>query len=252
MMYGGPGGPRQARRARREAAARVGLTDASSANGTTLPATGMPPASLGGGPRYSFRTLWRSAGTTWTGFRRVLALVWDANPGLTLALAVLNLLQGAVPALRVWLSKLLVDAVVSAVTTGAGTQALPQVALLVAAQFVIGALSNIAGTASNICQQLLQEQVANRIQLLVMRHANELDLIFFERPQFYDLLQSVQREAAYRPVQMVQTAFMLIRQVLTFVTLLALLVGLDWYIAAAALIAPIPAFISGARYGWQG
>src|SRR5262249_18481213 len=147
------------------------------------------------------RVLWNSTRTTWNGFRRVLALVWDANPGLTLALAVLNLLQGAVPAVRVWLSKLLVDAVVSAVTTGAGTAVLPQVALLVALQFAIGALSNVAGTASNICQQLLQEQVANRIQLLVMRHANELDLIFFERPQFYDLLQTVQREAAYRPVQ---------------------------------------------------
>ena len=40
-----------------------------------------------------------------------------------------------------------------------------------------------------------------------------LDLVFFERPQFYDLLQQVQREATFRPVQMVQTAFGLIRQV---------------------------------------
>jgi ATP-binding cassette, subfamily B, bacterial len=249
MMYGGPGGPRQARRARREAAARVGLTD--TANGTTVAAP--EPVQLGGGgAQFTPRVLWTNARTTWRGFRRVLALVWDANPGLTLSLALLNLLQGFVPALRVWLSKLLVDAVVAAVTNGTGTEALPQVFVLVALQFAIGALSSVAGTASNICQQLLQEQVANRIQLLVMRHANELDLVFFERPQFYDLLQTVQREAAYRPVQMVQTAFMLIRQVLTFASLLWLLVGLDWFIAVAALVAPIPAFISGARYGWQG
>ena len=51
---------------------------------------------------------------------------------------------------------------------------------------------------------------------------------------------------------MVQTAFGLIRQILTFVSLLALLVNLEWFIAAAALISPIPAFISSARYGWQG
>ncbi|MBV9132796.1 MAG: ABC transporter ATP-binding protein, partial [Chloroflexi bacterium] len=144
------------------------------------------------------------------------------------------------------------DAVVGAVSSGNGTAALPQVMLLVALQFGIGAASNVLGTAANICQQLLQEQVSNRIQLLVMRHANQLDLVFFERPQFYDLLQTVQREAAYRPVQMVQTAFMLIRQILTFVSLLALLVNLEWFIAAAALISPIPAFVSSARYGWQG
>jgi ATP-binding cassette subfamily B protein len=247
-MFHGPNGyGRGGRRARHEAAARVGLTDG--ANGTALPIPLPPP---GGGPSFNPAVLWTNASTTWHGFRRVLGLVWDANPWLTLSLAALNLLQGAVPAARVWLSKLLVDAVVGAVSSGVGTAALPQIFVLVAAQFVLGAVTNVASTASNICQQLLQEQVANRIQLLVMRHANELDLVFFERPQFYDLLQTVQREAAYRPVQMVQTAFMLIRQILTFVSLLVLLVNLEWFIAAAALIAPIPAFISSARYGWQG
>jgi ATP-binding cassette subfamily B protein len=248
MIYHGPNGrgPR-GRRARHEAAARVGLTDG--VNGTALP---VPPPPVNGGPSYSPSVLWGNARTTWRGFRRVLGLVWDANASLTLSLAILNLLQGLIPAARVWLSKLLVDAVVAAVSSGVGTAALPQIAMLVAAQFLLGAASNLLGTGSNICQQLLQEQVSNRIQLLVMRHANQLDLVFFERPQFYDLLQTVQREAAYRPVQMVQTAFMLIRQVLTFVSLLALLVNLEWFIAAAALLAPIPAFISSARYGWQG
>jgi ATP-binding cassette subfamily B protein len=51
---------------------------------------------------------------------------------------------------------------------------------------------------------------------------------------------------------MVQTAFGLIRQVLTFVSLLALLVNLEWFIAVAALVSPIPAFVSSAKYGWQG
>jgi ATP-binding cassette subfamily B protein len=244
-MWHGPGGGR-GRRLGSAAAARVGLTDAS--NGSASPAPELPPNA----PGFTFGALWANAGTTWHGFRRVLALVWEANPGLTLALAVLNLAQGGLPAARVWVSKLLVDAVVAAVTTGSGTAALPQVAFLVAVQFAIGAAGNILSTIANISQQLLQEQVANRIQLLVMRQANALDLVFFERPQFYDLLQQVQREATFRPVQMVQTAFGLIRQVLTFASLLALLVNLEWFIAVGALLSPIPAFVSSARYGWQG
>jgi ATP-binding cassette subfamily B protein len=128
----------------------------------------------------------------------------------------------------------------------------PQIVVLVGAQFVISVIGNVAGTLSNICQQLLQERVANRIQLIVMRHANDLDLVFFERPEFYDLIQQVQREAGFRPMMMVSTAFQLVRQVLTFVSMLALLVNLEWFIAVAALVAPIPAFISNARYGWRG
>src|SRR5438105_1559492 len=181
IMYGGHGGGRfSGRRARHDAAARVGLTD--TANGTGTPV--LPPQA-GGGPAMSPGAVWGNARTTWRGFRRVLGLVWEANRLLTLSLAVLNLLQGALPAARVWISKLLVDAVVFAVTTGEGTAALPTVFLLVALQFAIGAANNILSTVSNICQQLLQEQVANRVQLVVMRHANELDLVCFERPQLY-------------------------------------------------------------------
>src|SRR6476469_5573615 len=96
MMYGGRNGRGPgARRARHAAAARVGLTDTSNgANGTSY--SSAPPPT--GGPGTSPRALMASARTTWSGFRRVLRLVWDANPGLTLSLAILNLLQGAVPA----------------------------------------------------------------------------------------------------------------------------------------------------------
>src|SRR5689334_22040010 len=113
MMYGGRGG-----RGRRNTAAgaRVGLTDR--ANGTDNGQYARPPVE--GGPSYSPRALVANARTTWSGFRRVLALVWDANAPLTIALAVLNLLQGGLPAARVWISKLLVDAVVAAVSTGSG------------------------------------------------------------------------------------------------------------------------------------
>ena len=85
-----------------------------------------------------------------------------------------------------------------------------------------------------------------------MRHAATLDLADFEHAAYYDQLQQAQRESANRPVQMVSQVFGLARSLVTFGTLLALLVGLGPWIAAATLLAPIPAFISGSRYGWWG
>ena len=167
--------------------------------------------------------------------------------------AVLNLAQGALPAARVWISKLLIDAVVAAVTTGTGTAALPEVVLPGRAAVRHRRAGQCAGhrsatSASSCCRSRLPTASS----CWSCATPTQLDLVFFERPQFYDLLQQVQREATFRPVQMVQTAFGLIRQVLTFVSLLALLVNLEWFIAVAALLSPIPAFISSARYGWQG
>src|SRR5215471_18938134 len=101
IMWHGPNG-RGGRRARHEAAARVGLTDRT--NGTALP---RPPTD--DAPSFTPAALWANARTTWRGFVRVLGLVWNANGQFTVALAVLNLLQGGLPAARVWISKLLID-----------------------------------------------------------------------------------------------------------------------------------------------
>ena len=85
-----------------------------------------------------------------------------------------------------------------------------------------------------------------------MRHAATLDLADFENAAYYDQLQQAQRESARRPVEMVSGVFGLGRSIVTFATMVALLLGLSPWVAAAALIAPIPAFISGSRYGWWG
>lgn len=212
-----------------------------------------PANALPGGPDAPWATRVLDATfTTWRGFRRVLGLVWEAQPGLTLALGGLNVAQGFVPAASAWLSKLLIDAVVAGVTTRAGSAALPYIGVLVAAQFLIMAFSTLASAGSNICQQLLQDRVAHRVQILLMSHANELDLIHFEQPEFYDRIQEVQRDVGFRPTAMVQTAFGLVRMLINFLSLLALLLSLQWFVAAAALVMPIPAFISSIRYGWQG
>src|SRR5262245_11926524 len=103
MWQGGPPGRGRGRRLGSAAAARVGLTDAT--NGTV--AHEPRPQLDGGGPRMSPRMVWANAKTTWHGFRRVLGLVWDANALLTISLGVLNVIQGFLPAARVWISKLL-------------------------------------------------------------------------------------------------------------------------------------------------
>lgn len=225
----------------------MGLTG--STEGIFAPPDGTEPRP---GSGWSVETIRSNIRATWLGLWRVSLLVWEASPSLTLSLAILNIVQGILPAAQVWLAKLLVDQVVAGVQSGVGLSDLPAILILVAAQFVIGALSTLLGSWSNISQQLLQERMANRVQMLVMRHANTLDLVFFERPKFYDLIQQVQRDVSFRPTAMVSTAFGLIRSLLTFASLLLLLLKLEWFIAAAALLTPLPAFISNARYGWQG
>lgn len=174
-------------------------------------------------------------------------------------------MAGVVPAITAYIAKLLIDAVVRAIAVNANPalpatitfgplelDAVGTVILLAVAQFAVFALSSFLGTLRNVCQQLLQERVTNRIQLEIMDHAAKLDLAFFEDSTSYDLLRRAQQGASSRPLFMVSGVFGLIQTFIAFVSMIALLIALSPLLALVALIAPIPAFIADTRYGWRG
>ncbi|HEU5434740.1 MAG TPA: ABC transporter ATP-binding protein, partial [Thermomicrobiales bacterium] len=186
--------------------------------------------------------------------RQVLGLVWGTSRLLTVAMAAVTLVQSLLPAAQVWLAGLLIQSVADGIAAPVGARGayVQTVIWLAVIQLGLGVGSSLSQTIANISQQLLQERMAIHVQLLIMRHATTLDLADFENAGYYDLLQQAEKESANRPVQMVSQVFGLVRSAITFATLMALLAALGPLIAAATLIAPIPAFISGSRYGWWG
>src|SRR5947209_15249457 len=126
------------------------------------------------------------------------------------------------------------------------------IVLLAALQFVLFVISALLNTLRNIFQQLLQNSVSMRIQLMVMEKAASLDLPFYEDPASYDLLRRAQNDSINRPVLMIATVFGLFQTLLTFVTMIGALVVISPLLAALALVSPVPAFIADTRYGWRG
>ncbi|HEX6348225.1 MAG TPA: ABC transporter ATP-binding protein [Candidatus Dormibacteraeota bacterium] len=224
-------------------------------------------------PPKNWRQRWaevrRAAAGTTAALPRVIQLVWQASPGLTITLFVVTALAGVMPAATAYTSKLLINAVVNAIkihVQHAPDRAqldvgfyhspvlttLGVIVFVAALQLAIAAVSALLGTIRNIAQQLLQELVQMRIQLMVMEHAAALDLPFFEDPASYDLLRRAQNDSANRPVMMISTAFGLVQTAITFVSMVALLLAVSPLLALLALLSPIPAFISDTRYGWRG
>jgi ATP-binding cassette subfamily B protein len=224
----------------------ISRNGAISRNGSTPSPEGQPKR------RLDPRGLLSAVRGTWRSLVRVFGLVWSTSPRLTLSLAVVTLLQSVIPAAQVWLAGQLIDEVVAAMRRGGGDSQAGPVVVLAVAQLALFLAASLLQTLGNISQQLLQEQLAIHVQLLIMEHANTLDLADFENAAYYDQLQQAQKESANRPVAMVAGVFSLIRTAITFGTMIALLLALSPWVAAAALLSPIPAFISGSRYGWWG
>jgi ATP-binding cassette, subfamily B, bacterial len=211
-----------------------------------------PRSNLPRWPSLNWDAVRKGVRETWRSTDRVFHLVWQTSPALTITLAVMTLLLSVVPAGQVWLAGRLIDEVVAGIAGGGGDEYIRPIAILAVLQLLLFVGGSLFQTLSNISQQLLQERLAIHVQLSIMDHANSLDLADFENAAYYDQLQQAERESANRPVQMVSSVFGLARSAITFATMIGLLIGLSPWIAVAALVSPIPAFISGSRYGWWG
>src|ERR1700686_1096184 len=226
--------------------------------------------------RGRWENLKQSVTGTTAALPRVLRLVWDASPATTLGLFVTTAIAGVIPAAAAYTAKLLINSVVLGIAIHSFHQpdresfaqvcacspigplqtlhfnAVGMIVALAVVQLALFALTAFLGTIRNITQQLLQNSVAMRIQLMVMEKAASLDLQFYEDPASYDLLRRAQTDSINRPVMMISTAFGLVQTLLTFITMIALLVAVSPLLALLALVSPIPAFIAGTRYGWRG
>ncbi len=242
-------------------------------SGLTGDPTLEPPAEPEGPKdlRGRYESLKQSVTGTWSALPRVLRLVWDASPRITVGLFITTAVAGVIPALTAETSKLLINAVVQGIVInrthvadrvtltqlglhwpGPTFSAVGMIVFLAVLQLVLFAIIALLSTVRNITQQLLQNSVAMRIQLMVMEKAASLDLAFYEDPASYDLLRRAQTDSINRPVMMISTAFGLVQTLLTFVTMIALLIGVSPLLALLALVSPIPAFIADTRYGWRG
>ncbi|HTC25374.1 MAG TPA: hypothetical protein VK688_13525, partial [Gemmatimonadales bacterium] len=157
------------------------------------------------GPK-DLRGRWNSLKQSVTGtsaaLPRVLRLVWDASPSITLGLFVTTAIAGVLPAAAAYTSKLLINAVVQGIlihhsnlpdreSFSVGPVHSPVfssvggIVFLAVIQLALFAITALLGTVRNITQQLLQNSVAQRIQLMVMEKAASLDLQFYEDPASY-------------------------------------------------------------------
>ncbi len=159
-----------------------------------------------------------------------LRLVWGTHRGLTVALAVLSLVSGLLPAGIAWVGAHIVDSVVAAMAAypTSGNAAYTPVLRLVGFEAGLVALLAAALRAQSTCQSLLRAQLGQRVNVMILEKALTLSLEQFEDSAFYDRLTRARREASSRPLSMVMRAFGLIRDLVQLASFGALL----WQLSA--------------------
>lgn len=167
-------------------------------------------------------------------------LVWQASPSITLMNSLLRIVKSLMPVSILYVSKLIIDQVVS-LAKGSNGPMNTRVWSLILLSFGLAVLSDILNRIISYLDSMLSDRFTNHTSVKIMTHAATLDLEQFEDASFYDKLERARQQTTGRSILLSQ----LLGQVQGFVTLAFLSVGLilyDPWLILLLLFSVLPAF----------
>jgi len=178
--------------------------------------------------------------------RRAVELVWSTSRNLTLALAVLTLVAGVLPASVAFVGARIVDSVVAAMRSG-GSDASRVLEFVLLEGILVAAIA-AAQRGISFCQSLLRAQLGQRVNVMILEKALTLELQHFEDSEFYDKLTRARREASSRPLSLVMRTFGLVQNGISLVSYGTLLAHFSPWAVAVLLLAGLPAFVAETKF----
>src|ERR1700691_2360110 len=195
----------------------------------------------------------------WTGWQErisalrnvpaVLKIVWDSGPAVVVFGLVARLLSSLLPVVLLWITKLIIDGIVHAVSTHQPIHR--GFWWLVAAEFSLAVLNSVFIRTIDYSDSLLAGKYTNYVSVRVMDHAAGLDLLAYEDPVFYDRLERARVQATDRLV-MIQAIGRLVQQAITTITLSVSIMFFSPWLMLLLVAGVLPAFLGESHFAFLG
>lgn len=188
-------------------------------------------------------------------------LAWSSSKSETVLVLTLQILVGLSFPLQLLAGKWALDEVVEAAhPAGAARTVSPlpgphahenvEAAFLAAAVAVAAVVAGrLIGAVSRQRQRLFPQLVRKTVNRLIGEQANTLDLQTLETPTFADTFTRVQREAAYRPANMVYDMMTLVASSASILMLVVLLLATQPLVALTVPLAFVPPLLASVEAG---
>src|SRR5882672_8071851 len=179
---------------------------------------------------------------------RGLALAWEASRRWTIAWLLLLIVQGLIPVGIVYLTKLVVDALVAALKNGSAWSNVRGALVVIAMLATITVLSEVVRAAIGWIRAVQAELMKDHINGLIQAKSVSADLAFYEFPDYYDHLHRARAEASFRPVALLESLGGLFQNGITLIAMGAILIPLGPWLSVALLVSTLPALFVVMRY----
>jgi ATP-binding cassette subfamily B protein len=197
----------------------------------------------------NFWTGWRERLSALRNVPAVLRIVWDSGPAVVVFGLASRLLAALLPVALLWITKLIIDGIVHAVSTHQSVQ--PRFWWLVATEFSLAVLTSILTRAIDYSDSLLADKYTRHVSIQVMNHAAGLDLLAYEDPVFYDRLERARVQATDR-LGMIQAIGRLVQQSITTLTLSVSIMVFSPWLMLLLIAGVVPAFLGESHFAFLG
>jgi len=177
-----------------------------------------------------------------------LSLVWRAARKWTQVWLILLVLRGVLPVASVYLTRLVVDSLVTILGGGLDWNAiqptLAWVGLLALALLLNETLNSLLTWVRTAQGELVSDYIYNLIHTQSIR----LDLAFFETPEFYDQLHRARVDALSRPLALLENLGALLQNSITLLAMAAVLLSFGFWLPLVLLLSTLPGLFVVIRY----
>ena len=170
----------------------------------------------------------------------IFGLVWETRPWILFLMLFMAVFNGVMPVVSAYITALLLNTLVAAYNHTATFAAVMGYLVL---QFAYLFASSLVTNVNTILMRISGELVVNHIQVKIMNKAKEVDLKSFDQPDFYSKLENASREAGNRPIQIMNSTFGILSELISMVSFIVIL----WAVSPAApfiiLLVSIPSAV---------
>jgi len=172
-------------------------------------------------------------------FRESIKLVWKSASGWAVMNIIISVLRSILPLVLIWLLKDLIDSITNAVSAGHG-ESVSDILWLIIAVVIIWFLDEASSDLGNYIRKKQSMKLEAYMYGLLHTKAVKLDLINFERPEYFDALTRASREAPWRPNSILNNLVSMFRGLLSLILMAGVLTFLHWSMVLLLFAVNIP------------
>jgi ATP-binding cassette subfamily B protein len=169
---------------------------------------------------------------------------------------VVRVIQGLLPLVVLYLTKLLIDAVTEGIKAPSAEASLTRITTILAGLAGVAVASAMLTAVASLISRIHAQVVTDHMHALLQAKSVEVDLEYYENARYQDTLHRAQQEAPYRPTSILNALLQFVQDAISLLAMAAILWWLHWGVIPVLMLTAIPYFLvrlqqSNRLFAWE-